>query len=492
MIVVSHSKKMAVIVANVRQTQIDHTTAWDALPKRVGVVAFENGFNRIRWINDVVPYQNDPNELSSSVALCWSPLDSVVAILAQPQSRDTTAPGQLTVGAVVIDVSTQTSRTVATLSGGKFGIAANPRYASVLWTAARHLAVMENSGSWLDLYTMTVLPRTQRPLVDGSSRGRTDLQFRTTLEGRLIEIDSGGVEHTLLPASNQHLVNIAMSEHRIFTYQSSSGRLLRADILLPYNYVPGIRYPTVVVVYGGRIIGSPPTDFDERQDASSLNELILAGHGYAVLNPSMPLDSVAARDSVSTDDGPMWHLNDGVDAAVDSAIALGVADSTKLFLFGHSYGGYSVYGLAEQTRRYKAAVAINGFADLLSRYATFDRRYARTEPNYAATVGPWYFERGQGRMGAPPSRVPLRYLHNSPITYAASVEMPLLIVTGSLDAGAANNEEFYTVLSRLKKRVKFVCYLGEDHIIMSPQNVTDMWRRIFDWYDTSLRTVPSG
>jgi dipeptidyl aminopeptidase/acylaminoacyl peptidase len=180
---------------------------------------------------------------------------------------------------------------------------------------------------------------------------------------------------------------------------------------------------------------------------------------------------------------PMLHLADGVDGAVARAIDLGIADSTRLCLLGHSYGGYSVYGLLTDTHRYKAAVAINGLSDLVSLYGTFDPRYSRTEPNYSATIGPWYLEHYQGDMGVPPWVDPQRYIRNSPIFSADRVSTPLLILHGDLDYLGTQDEEFFTALYRLGRRAEYVRYLGESHLLASPANILDMWRRILAWFD---------
>ena len=89
------------------------------------------------------------------------------------------------------------------------------------------------------------------------------------------------------------------------------------------------------------------------------------------------------------------HLDDGVGPAVDKAIALGIADSAKLGLMGHSYGGFSVYGLVTQTHRYKAAVALSGITDLVSIYGIFDAHFTYSDPAYSATLGSWMYEHWQ-------------------------------------------------------------------------------------------------
>jgi dipeptidyl aminopeptidase/acylaminoacyl peptidase len=183
---------------------------------------------------------------------------------------------------------------------------------------------------------------------------------------------------------------------------------------------------------------------------------------------------------------PMLHLDDGVRPAVEHLISLGMCDSARLGLIGHSYGGYTVYGLLTQTTRYKAAVALAGLTDLTAWYFDFDPRLRYSEPAEAAAVGPLSLERAQGRMGVPPWVDPERYQRNSPVFGANRITTPLLIVQGDLDFEGAQNEELFTALDRLGRRAEFVRYLGEGHIIDSPANVIDLWNRIFDWFDSNL------
>ena len=102
-------------------------------------------------------------------------------------------------------------------------------------------------------------------------------------------------------------------------------------------------------------------------------------------------------------------------------------------------------------------------------------------------------ESGQIRMGNPPWKDLGRYLRNSPIFSDERVQTPLLIIQGDLDfVGIEQGEEFFTALYRQGKRAEFVRYWGEGHVIQQPDNVRDMWKRIFAWFEqnsTSAATV---
>jgi hypothetical protein len=61
-----------------------------------------------------------------------------------------------------------------------------------------------------------------------------------------------------------------------------------------------------------------------------------------------------------------------------------------------------------------------------------------------------------------------------------------MIVQGDLDYVAIQQgEEFFNSLYRQGKRAEFVRYWGEGHVLESPANIRDMWRRIEAWLDAA-------
>jgi len=154
---------------------------------------------------------------------------------------------------------------------------------------------------------------------------------------------------------------------------------------------------------------------------------------------------------------------------------------------GQSTGGFSAYGLITQTDRFKAAVALAGFSDLVSFYGTFDARWRYQSTADEDPFRMWDLEtRG---MGGPPWKDLQRYVRNSPISYIDRVHTPVLIIHGDLDpVPIEQDEEFFTALYRQNKRAVFVRYWGEDHLLTSPANIRDMWGRIYAWFD-NLRSA---
>lgn len=278
---------------------------------------------------------------------------------------------------------------------------------------------------------------------------------------------------------NRFLDSVAPPVYETVRYETAGGQQLIASLLLPRGYVKGRRYPLVVVVYGGSHVSA--VGRDDRHVASYLSPLVLAGQGYAVLEPSIPL----APPGIPSD--PLFDLDNGVEPAVAKVIEMGVADADRVGVMGTSYGGYTTAGLIARSRRYRAAVAVSGIYDLVSSYGTVDLRYRYTPNGLAARLGAYGAESQQLRMGVPPWRDPERYWRNSPLAHVERIEAPLLLIHGSVDSvpmGGA--EEMFVALNRLGKRAELVRYLGEGHQLESPANIVDAWQRILGWFATHL------
>jgi dipeptidyl aminopeptidase/acylaminoacyl peptidase len=290
----------------------------------------------------------------------------------------------------------------------------------------------------------------------GASTGRSDVLMQTNTFLRGV----GGGEIVSIP------------------YRSLAGQELRAWLILPYARQAGARYPLLTWVHGGFIAGSEPPYWHSIAYGDALNMHIPAAHGYAVLLPSMPVRTPGDPDDV------LLGLTNGVMPAIDAAIALGHADAGRLFVAGHSFGGYATHGLLTQTQRFKAAISLAGATNLVSQYGTFDARLRYGPRPHANLTNLARMEVGQSNLGGAPWQAVERYARNSPIRYVADIRTPLMIVQGDLDFVAMQQgEELFTALYRLGRRAQLVRYWGEGHEVRSPANVRDFWARALAWLD---------
>ncbi len=280
---------------------------------------------------------------------------------------------------------------------------------------------------------------------------------------------------------NAHLRGVVGGTPVRIDHKGPGGDDRMSWLLLPPDYRPGRPVPTVVNVYLGSVGRDTWTRWRLDQ-VHALNDHILAAQGYAVLYPSLPIPS----QQIPRD--PLQNLPDEVFAAVDAAIARGYVDPDRMAVQGQSFGGYTTGALIGLTHRFRAAVAQAGLYDLLSAYGQFDiRRRLDMERTGLDLFQATLMETGQGGMGAPPWDDPDRYLRNSPIMNVENIDTPIMLMSGDLDyVSTTQTEEFFTALTRLNKDAVFVRYYGEDHVYNSPANIRDMWRRILEWYGTTL------
>lgn len=293
---------------------------------------------------------------------------------------------------------------------------------------------------------------------------------------------AGPADPDTLLAEDRWLARIEPGQSRKLTYPGPEGDELTAWILLPPDHQDGQRHPTVVWFYPGQ------SQRDRAPGATRLNRpfaiaalQLLASRGYAVLFPSVPLGSDAPGRP---------NLAEFILPAVDEAVENGLTDGERLGAMGHSYGGYGVNHLISQTDRFQAAVSSAGASHLRSHFGTLDARgrYGHMDHPEALQLNVMgYFESGQGRMGAPPYRVPERYRKASPLTWVEEIDTPLLMIHGDQDFVPIQQAEMmFTELLRQGKRARLVRYAGEDHTVKGGANVLDMWEQIFAWWEAFL------
>jgi dienelactone hydrolase len=171
-------------------------------------------------------------------------------------------------------------------------------------------------------------------------------------------------------------------------------------------------YPTVFLLHGG------PAAQDD--DSFTPDVAAWVDQGFAVIRVNYRGSTgygSAWRDALHGDVG---HIELADVAAVrDWAIDRGIADPDRLVLTGGSWGGYlTLLGLGTQPKSWAVGIATVPIADHAAAYedeAEGLRAYHRS------------------LMGGSPEEVPERYRASSPITYAAAVQAPLLVLAGEND-----------------------------------------------------------
>ena len=258
-------------------------------------------------------------------------------------------------------------------------------------------------------------------------------------------------------------------------YTSLDGQPARAWVQLPVGYQPQRRYPVIMNVYPAQTGGRDNSYFHYAD--------LAAAAGFVVIYPQMGFAPGRHYGMVTRD--MYFEVANGVLPAIDKAVALGIADPERLFVEGHSAGGFATLTLLQQSARFKAALAAAGVYDWASDWGTFAEKGRYGEDIAQLDIG----FAGEVFQQRPATATPWSdlslYLRNSPLTYVERVRAPVLFIHGDQDSSVSmrQSEQMFSALVRLQKRASFARYWGEGHVLENPANIRDSWQRRLAWYD---------
>jgi dipeptidyl aminopeptidase/acylaminoacyl peptidase len=237
-------------------------------------------------------------------------------------------------------------------------------------------------------------------------------------------------------------------------------------LLAPAQVEAGRKYPLIVWIHGGPASASVAKWPDHRA-------ALLSRRGYFVFmpNPRGSYGQGEAFTRANVKDFGYGDLRD-VMSGIDAAAASNPIDTSRLGIWGWSYGGYMTMWTVTQTTRFKAAVAGAGIANWQSYYG---------ENDIDAWMIPYF--------GASVYDDPAVYARSAPITFIKNVKTPTLILVGERDGEcpAPQSFEFWHALKTLGVETQLVVYPDEGHRMAKKEDVRDIARRLVDWFDVHLR-----
>jgi dipeptidyl aminopeptidase/acylaminoacyl peptidase len=276
---------------------------------------------------------------------------------------------------------------------------------------------------------------------------------------------TGGALTRLTHANDAFLAGIRLGKVERFEAKSADGSLIDAFLTHPPGAeAKGGRLPTVLRIHGG-----PASQFST---GFNFEWQVLAAHGFAVVAAN-PRGSTGYGTAFSRAIWADWGNKDSADvlAAVDQAIAMGVADPDRLGLGGWSYGGILTDHVLVRTTRFKAATSGASEVNYLANYGTDQYQYE------------WETE-----LGLPWKNTEL-WMRLSPWFQIEKITTPTLILCGADDFNVPllNSEQFYQALRRLGRDTELIIYPGQHHGLTKPSYVKDRYERYLAWYDKYLQ-----
>jgi dipeptidyl aminopeptidase/acylaminoacyl peptidase len=239
-------------------------------------------------------------------------------------------------------------------------------------------------------------------------------------------------------------------------------------LLYPPEYIPGKKYPMIVVAHGGPS-GASTAGWPSRWTGT------LPSQGYFVFlpNPRGSFGFGEAFVQANVKDfggGDLRDILSGVDAVL--ARPEPAIDGRRLGIVGWSYGGYMAMWAVTQTDRFAAAVAGAGIASWQSYYGQ-------------NKIDTWMLP----FFGASVYDDPKIYAKSSPMEFIKKVKTPTLVLHGERDSEVPTPQgyEFWHALKALGVPTRLVIYTDEGHSVRKPEHQTDIVVRTAAWFDQYLK-----
>jgi dipeptidyl aminopeptidase/acylaminoacyl peptidase len=296
----------------------------------------------------------------------------------------------------------------------------------------------------------------------GVGGGRIALRLESVHRPYEVFALDGDGPRRLTHVNDAVLAGLALGDVVNIHASSTEGTEVEGWVVLPPDYEPGVRYPTLLRIHGG-----PTAQYDVGFDFEAQ---LFASNGYVVVK-SNPRGSTGYGSDFSHAIFADWGNRDFHDvmAAVDRAIALGYADPDRLGVGGWSYGGILTNYVITRSDRFEGA--ITGASEVLYRSNYGHDHYQRV----------WVEE-----LGLPWGETAENWERISPFNDVERIVTPTLIMGGAEDWNVPilNSEQLYQALKKIGRvPTVLIVYPDEHHGIRDLRFQKDRLERYLDWYD---------
>ncbi|MBA2586574.1 MAG: S9 family peptidase [Chthoniobacterales bacterium] len=291
---------------------------------------------------------------------------------------------------------------------------------------------------------------------------------RTSTPDRPYEIfaaETGGLR-CLTKQNDAFMARVRLGRVEETKFKSADGTEVHGFVVRPVEETPGRKNAGLLRPHGG----------PQSQHANEFNfeAQLFAANGYLVILPN-PRGGTGRGTDYAMGIYADWGHRDVEDdlAAVDDAIARGLADPDRLGVGGWSYGGISTNYLIATTTRFKAATSGASISNVLAGYGT--DQYIRDYENELGS--PW---------NNPDTWTRISY----PFLHADKIKTPTLFLCGENDFNVPllNTEQMYQALRTRGVPTELVIYPGQFHRLTKPSYIIDRYKRYLDWYAKWLGT----
>ncbi len=273
--------------------------------------------------------------------------------------------------------------------------------------------------------------------------------------------------------TNPYPQMVGVSRQKV-SYKRADGVDLTGDLYLPkgYNKDKDGALPVVIWAY--------PREFNSADDAAQVRgsqnrfTTISAGspifyvtQGYAVLdNAEMP---IVAKAGKKPNDNFVDQLYMNAKAAINKLAEMGVGDSNRVAVGGHSYGAFMTANLLAHTNLFKAGIARSGA--------------------YNRTLTPFGFQNEDRTYW----EAPQLYYEMSPFSYADKLKTPILLIHGEADDNTGtypiNSERLFNAIKGNGGTVRLVFLPYEAHGYRGKENLLHVLWEQYQWLERYVKNA---
>jgi dipeptidyl aminopeptidase/acylaminoacyl peptidase len=308
-------------------------------------------------------------------------------------------------------------------------------------------------------------------LADG--RVMTSYETRTDIPNYFIRDLAKGAK-AAVTAFTDPVPDLRKVKKELVKYTRADGTELSATIYTPAGWEP-FHGPLPMLVWAyplefndkstaGQVSGSPY----RFTSIGGLSHLFLLTQGYAVMDDAtMPI----VGDPEVMNDTFIEQITQSAQAAIDKAVAMGIADRERVAVGGHSYGAFMTANLLAHTTLFKAGIARSGA--------------------YNRTLTPFGFQ-GERRTYWEARDT---YERLSPFTFADKIKAPILMTHGQIDSNPGTfpvqSERLYAAIKGNGGTARLVLLPYEDHGYSAKESVFHVQAEMTEWLDTYVKHAGS-
>ncbi len=256
------------------------------------------------------------------------------------------------------------------------------------------------------------------------------------------------------------------------SYKRADGINLTGDLYLPKGYNKEKDGPLPVIMW------AYPREYKSASDAAQVrgskytftrinygSPIFWITQGYAVLdNAEMPI--VGEGNKEPNDNFiPQLYLN--AHAGIQELAKMGVGDSNRVAVGGHSYGAFMTANLLAHTKLFKAGIARSGA--------------------YNRTLTPFGFQAEERTYWEAPEV----YYNMSPFMFANQIKTPILLIHGEMDNNSGTfpiqSERLYNAIKGHGGTVRYVVLPYESHGYAAKENILHMLWEQNQWLEKYVK-----